>query len=83
MFLALVSLGWWVLAKDSSADSRLNDAIADVTWVINGLVYSLSIAATAPSVLDSSPPPPTSSRAKRSTQIKSGPSGKPGRRGRG
>ena len=45
LFLVVVSLGWWIHTRDPSKDSKVNDAIIDVTWVINNLV-SLSANAT-------------------------------------
>jgi len=54
LFVAMVSLGWWILAQDpaSSLSKFLIDAIEDVTWVVNQLITSLS------ATLDSPPPSP-------------------------
>jgi hypothetical protein len=31
LFLIVVSLGWWIHARDPSEDSKVDNAIADVT----------------------------------------------------
>jgi len=45
LFLVVVSLGWWINARDPAVDSRVDDAVADVTWVLDNLVSTLSAAA--------------------------------------
>ena len=50
LFLVLVSLGWWVHARAPSEDSKVDEAIADVTWVIDNIVSSLANAITLSSV---------------------------------
>jgi hypothetical protein len=83
LFVVLVSLGWWVLARDPSKDSKVDEAIADVAWVIGTLVSFLSSdivngSASAPdSPVNSSPPP-----SKRPGQLKIGPPLKRTKRGR-
>lgn len=42
LFLVVTSLGWWIHARDPAADSKVDDAISDVSWVIKQLVSSLS-----------------------------------------
>jgi len=54
IFLAVVSLRWWVLARDAHEDSKVDEAIEDVTWVIRNLVSLLSISATTGSAHPSS-----------------------------
>ena len=68
LFLAVVSLGWWVLARDACDDSKVDDAIEDVTWVIKHLVSYLSTSAAA-----SSSTPSPSLRRKRPLPVKIGP----------
>ena len=63
LFLVVVSLGWWVHARDPAADCKLDAAISDVSWVLEQLITSLSADAIAS---DSSPDTPvTSSRLRR------------------
>lgn len=42
LFLIVVTLGWWILARDPSKHLKLDDAIADVAWVIDKLIPLLS-----------------------------------------
>jgi len=67
LFLTLVSLGWWVLAREPSQDSKVDKAIQDVTWVINQVVSYLAVPAHSSTMVDSSISPSTSSRGKRSS----------------
>ena len=48
MFLVVVSLGWWINVRDPCSESKVGDAIADVTWVVDNLVSILSANATSP-----------------------------------
>lgn len=83
LFLAVVSLGWWILARDTSQDSRVHEAIRDVTWVIGELISHLSVAATTDSdTMESSILPSAPVRGKRPTPTKIGPSSGRARRGR-
>ena len=59
MFLVVVSLAWWVCAQDSPEKSKLDEAIEDVTWVLDCLITRLSADATA------SDPPVTPSSTQR------------------
>lgn len=71
LFLVVVSLGWWINARVPSEESKANDAVADVTWVINNLVSHLSADATS---VDSSPPatPSPAPRLKRAKMTRIG-----------
>lgn len=83
LFLALISLGWWVLAPNTSRDLRVDEAIQDVTWVLGELISHLSAAATTDSdTVKSSIFPSTPVRGKRPTPTKIGPSSVRARRGR-
>jgi len=75
-FLTMVSLGWWVLACEPSKDSKVDEAIRDVTWVISQVVSCLSVAATTHSntMVGSSIPPSASLQGSRPTPTKVGPS---------
>ena len=46
MYLVVVSLGWWIHAQDSSEESHLDNAIRDVSWVLQNLLRRLSTNAT-------------------------------------
>ena len=71
LFLVMVSLGWWIYARDPAEDSRVDDIISDVTWVIDGLV---SLLTTETSSLHSSPdPPPVPPPAPRRQRSRTGP----------
>ena len=66
LFLVLVSLGWWVHARDPSEGSKVDEAIADVAWVIKNLVSALAAGAASDSDSEpdsSSPPPPSKRRS--------------------
>lgn len=83
LFLALVSLGWWVLARDPSKDSKVEKAIEDVTWVISELVSSLSIAVTqSEPMMDSHTSPSAPPHGKRPTPTKIHPPSKRAKRDR-
>ena len=61
----MVSLGWWVHKRDLLTESELDEAIADVSWVVRQLNSFLSTDATSPGAeSDSSvgPPPPPRKR---------------------
>lgn len=55
LFLIVISLGWWLLARNPSEDSEVDEAIKDVTWVIDNLVSLLSADATNSDVTDDTP----------------------------
>lgn len=81
IFLAVVSLGWWIHVRDSSKDSKVDEAVADVTWMIDHLIGFLSANATADGS-DSEPeldPPP---QRKRTRPVKVGPPRKRTKRSR-
>ena len=46
LFLVVITLGWWVHAQDPSDDSRVDDAIEDVTWVLKNLISVVTVEAT-------------------------------------
>lgn len=70
LFLIVLSLGWWVHAQGSAVNSKVEDAIADVSWVMRHLV---TLLATGDDVGDDSPSAtPTSSRTKRPRPSKGG-----------
>lgn len=94
LYVVMVSLGWWVHAKDSSEDSKIDEAIEDVAWVIDSLVSLLSAAATATptpprtsqrgrrtKTAATPAPPRTTQRGKHAQTIKVGPPGKRAKRG--
>ena len=59
-----MSLSWWAHALDPAVDSKIYDAVSDVSWVMEQLIISLTDDDT---FLDSSPstspsPPPTKRR---------------------
>jgi len=83
LFLALVSLGWWILARGTCEGSKVDEAIRDVTWVIGELNSHLSVTATAHSnTVDSSISPSALLRGKRPAPTKIGPSSRRAKRGR-
>lgn len=88
LFLIVVSLGWWILL-DPPENSIIDDAIADVAWVIDNLVSLLSAEATnldSNSDSDSTPNPRVARspapQKKRSKPVKIGPPSKRTRRAR-
>ena len=58
LYLVVVSLGWWILAHNHSEGSRVNDAIMDVSWVLNNLVSCLAADATTSNSPPNPPHPP-------------------------
>lgn len=79
LFLVVVSLGWWIHARGATKGSKVDDAIADVTWVIDNLVSLLSANATTPdsdsdpgSALDSRMPGSSTQPRKRAKPVKVG-----------
>ena len=42
LFLIVVSLGWWIGGQHPSMESKVWDAIEDVTWVIGRLISCLA-----------------------------------------
>lgn len=72
LFLVVVSLGWWILTRNPSEGSRLDEAIKDVAWVINNLVSFLYVDATVGSDTMPAPPSPLPSN-KHSNFVKIGP----------
>ena len=77
LFLVVVSLGWWIHARDPSEDSKVDDAIADVTWVVDNLISSLSTDAINPgsnsdSESESHVPCPPKQPRKRTQPVKIG-----------
>ena len=72
LFLVVVSLGWWIHACDPSEDSALDDAIMDVTWVLDSLIHFLSIDIITGSESPPSTPPHTPQK-RPSQPIKVGP----------
>jgi len=59
LYVVVVSLAWWVHARDPVKESLLDDAIADVSWVLDQLVSSLLSSTTT---AKSAPPPRTHAR---------------------
>ena len=45
IYLFIVSLAWWIHARDPAEESRVDEAIGDVSWVLQNLLYRLSAAA--------------------------------------
>ena len=73
LFLVVVSLGWWIHKRDPSKDSKVDDAIADVAWVIDNLVSFLSSDLDSDSELDSHVARSPVRLGKRSESVKIGP----------
>lgn len=48
LFLIVLSLGWWIDIQDPSEELKVDDAIEDVTWVIDNLVAFLWADAVNP-----------------------------------
>ena len=46
LFLVIISLAWWIHAQYLNTDSKLDDALDNVSWVMNRLITSLSINIT-------------------------------------
>lgn len=62
LFLVIISLAWWIHAQHPEADPMLDNAIGDVSWVMNHLVTSLSIDITSHGSLPSTAPPSSNTR---------------------
>ena len=73
LFLVMVSLGWWVHRRGPSTDSKLDNAIADVAWVIDNLISFLSSNLDSDSDLDSRVACSPVQLGKRSARVKIGP----------
>ena len=72
LFVIVVSLAWWVHAQGSVADdSKVDNAISDVSWVMRHLITSL----IADEAARDTPPPdmPTEPQTKHSQPLKTGP----------
>ena len=82
LFVVLVSLGWWVCARDPSKDSKVEEAIVDVAWVISNLVSFLSSDIVNGSVSVPDSPVNSSPPSKHPGQLKIGPPLKRTKRGR-
>ena len=75
LFLVVVSLGWWIHARDLSEESKVDDAVMDVVWVLDNIISLLAAdAATSDSVSDSSVS--SRPRQKRTKSVKIGPPSK-------
>lgn len=48
LFLVVLSLGWWIDVRDPSEESKVDDTVEDVTWVIDNLVAFLYADAINP-----------------------------------
>jgi hypothetical protein len=59
LFVVVITLGWWVHARDPAADSKVDDAISDVSWVMKNLVSSLAADAITRSPSPNSPATPS------------------------
>ena len=71
LYIVVVSLGWWIRARDPLEDSKVDGIITDVAWVIDSLISLLSTDTTD---TDSTPePPPATPPRKRSGSVKVGP----------
>ena len=66
IYLVVVSLAWWIHARDSSEESKLDEAIEDVSWVLNGLLSRLATDATT---CKKHPGPATTGRAKKRARL--------------
>lgn len=47
IYLIVMSLAWWIYAWDPSERSELDNAIRDISWVLQNLLLHLSADATA------------------------------------
>ena len=74
LFIVVVSIGWWIHARDPSDESKVDDAILDVAWVINNIISCLS----AEAIGSNSPftTPSTAPRRKRTESTKASHSSK-------
>ena len=41
LFVIVLSLGWWIEAQDPSKESKVDNAVKDITWLIDSLVAFL------------------------------------------
>ena len=48
LFIVVLSLGWWIGVQDPLEESKVDEAVEDVTWVIDNLVTFLCADATNP-----------------------------------
>jgi hypothetical protein len=80
----VVSLAWWIHACDPSEGLKLDQAIADVAWVMRNLISLLSVEAIYNSDSESAPPDdtPPPRPAKRSNPVKVDPPPKRAKRAR-
>ena len=46
LYLVVLSLGWWINARDRTKSSKVDEVIEDVAWVIDALIEFLSAEAT-------------------------------------
>ena len=67
LFVVMMTLGWWIHARDPAVDSKVGDAISDVSWVVKHIISSLAADATTHS--PPSNPPATSSQRRRSPSL--------------
>ena len=47
IYLFVVSLAWWIHARDPAEESRVDEAIGDVSWVLENFLHRLAAAAAA------------------------------------
>lgn len=59
LYIVVMSLSWWAHARDPVVDSKVEDAISDVCWVMGHLITSLSAVTAYDSTPPATPPPPT------------------------
>ena len=59
LFLVIISIAWWIHATGDSEDPVLDSVIADVSWVVKHLIFTLSSPSSLP--LPLSPTSPLSS----------------------
>ena len=71
LFVVVMSLLWWIIeeAKGESEASELNEAIADVSWVLAKLVSVLSVRGTSPTSSHPASSHPTSSHLSSSARL--------------
>ena len=55
LYIVIMSLSWWVHTLDLGADSKVYEAISDVSWVMEHIITSLS----ADTIVGDSLPPAT------------------------
>ena len=69
LYIVVMSLSWWAHALDPAVDSKIYDAVSDVSWVMEQLIISLTDDDT---FLDSSPstsPSPPSTKHHQSFKV--------------